>query len=610
MKRKSCLFLLLFLLTLSAVSGKEKNILVLDSYHQGYHWADRTVGAIQSVLSHRDDTELHILYMDTKRKSDPEYLELLYGEYRYKYAGMAFDVVMAADDHALDFMLKYGDSLFPGVPVVFCGINSFEPERLAGHDNYTGIHESYDVPGIFELITRIHPDRNNIAVIMDSTLSSESLLQLVHEAEFLYSSRFHLTYYSGLSTEDLTGELGKLGPNDIILWGIHLRGREGQFYTVRESLDLIKSATHVPIYSIWDVVGFGVVGGRVSRPEEQGRVAATMAGELLDGKDVRDIPVAAGHLVDLFDYPVLREYGIRLSQLPTGSIVLNRPFSLFRENRLLFALILLFIVLLIGIIVVLIWDIGRRKRAEEQLIQSREQLAQSRKMDAIGQLAGGVAHDFNNILTGILGAADLLFEEEELTDQGKEYVDMIISSSRQAADLTYQLLAFGRKEKNKNVRLDMHRVIKDTLFILKQTLNKNISFTTRLHGANCMIMGSKPALQNVLMNLCINSAQAMPGGGDILIETSTLHMDEERCRDYSFTITPGEYLELTVSDRGVGIPQDRLERIFEPFYTTKEKGSGLGLAAVYGTVKEHRGCLSVISEVGKGTAFLIYFPLA
>ncbi len=607
--RRSVLFLILSLILLSEnLSGKDKQVLVLNSYHQGYHWTDRIMGEISEVLGERDDTELQVVYMDTKHFSDPFYLDLLYSEYAYKYAHTRFDAILSTDDHALDFLLKYGDRLFPDTPVVFCGINVFDPVRIAGHDNYTGIHEAYDLPGILELMTNLHPRRTDIAVIMDSTLSSEHLLRLVHQGEILYSGRLNFHYYTGLSNADLKEQLKELDDNDLILWGIHLRGNDGEFFSVSDSLDLIRSATAVPIYSIWDVVGSGVVGGKVARPEEQGRVSAHMVDRILEGTPVQDIPVMAASPLFLFDYHVLREQGIKLSALPRGSIIINKPFQLIRENKTLFSALLIFVVILLVIIGLLFRVIAKRKRTEEQLFLSREELGQSRKMDAIGQLAGGVAHDFNNILTGILGAADMLDTEETLSGQGKEYVKMIISSSEQAADLTSQLLAFGRKSPVLNEEIDVHKIIDNTFFILKQTLSKKITLKKRLRADNHRIQGNKAALQNIIMNLCINASQAMDGDGTIIVETVCLLMNREHCNVLSPYSPAGIYLKLTVSDRGCGIPQNDIDKIFEPFYTTKGRGSGLGLAAVYGTMKDHRGCISVESEVGKGTDFHLYFP--
>ncbi len=244
-------------------------------------------------------------------------------------------------------------------------------------------------------------------------------------------------------------------------------------------------------------------------------------------------------------------------------------------------------------------------------VRMEEQLRQSQKMDAIGKLAGGVAHDFNNMLGGIMGAAQLLKSpERNLDGKSINLVDMIMQAASRAADLTSKLLAFGRKGKVASTAVDFHAVIDDTVAILERTVDKRIQISAAKKAVNSMVIGDNSGLQNALMNIGINASHAMPEGGEIRIVTENIELEKSYCDASPFNIEPGQFILVEIRDTGCGIPPENLQKIFEPFYTTKEqgKGSGLGLAAVYGTVLDHNGAVTVYSEVGTGTSFHIYLP--
>ncbi|MCP4157566.1 MAG: AAA family ATPase [bacterium] len=240
------------------------------------------------------------------------------------------------------------------------------------------------------------------------------------------------------------------------------------------------------------------------------------------------------------------------------------------------------------------------------------QLNHSSKMDAIGHLAGGVAHDFNNMLGGILGAAQLLLklEKDNIDESNVEFLEMIIQASTRASDLTSKLLAFGRKGKLSSSTVQIHHIIDDTATLLNRTIDKKIQLKVKKGAQNDSVVGDNSGLQNALLNISINASHAMPGGGEIQIETKNIHLNKTYCEVHPFEIEPGEYIEIDIRDTGCGIPLEDLKKIFEPFYTTKEqgKGTGLGLAAVYGTVQDHRGAVNVYSEVGEGTSFRVLLP--
>ncbi|MDC7218821.1 MAG: ATP-binding protein [Spirochaetales bacterium] len=240
-----------------------------------------------------------------------------------------------------------------------------------------------------------------------------------------------------------------------------------------------------------------------------------------------------------------------------------------------------------------------------------EQLKQSEKMNAIGQLAGGIAHDFNNMLSGILGSAELLDEYIFPDSKGENLRDLIIKSSRRAADLTHKLLTFAKKSPTLFRELDIHIIIAETIAILENTLDKKIHLSSELKAQASLVKGDTLLLQNALMNLCINSSQAIKEAGEIKLSTKNIALNKLYCSNSMFQIQPGDYLEIIVKDNGCGISEENLPHIFEPFFTTnqKHKGTGLGLAAVYGTVQQHKGEMTVKSKEGKGTTFKLLLPL-
>jgi PAS domain S-box-containing protein len=236
-------------------------------------------------------------------------------------------------------------------------------------------------------------------------------------------------------------------------------------------------------------------------------------------------------------------------------------------------------------------------------------LRQAQKMDAIGRLAGGVAHDFNNLLLVISAYAELMLDSLAAEDPLRRNVGEIMTASRRAADLTRQLLAFGRKQLQLLQVLDLNTVIGEITAMLPRLIGEDIELVFVPEQGLGKVKADPVQIEQVLMNLAANARDAMPGGGTLTIETATVQVDESYVQRHSI-VPEGDYVLLTVADSGQGIAAEHMPHIFEPFYTTKEagKGTGLGLATVYGIVKQNAGFVWVYSEPGLGTTFKIYLP--
>jgi len=237
---------------------------------------------------------------------------------------------------------------------------------------------------------------------------------------------------------------------------------------------------------------------------------------------------------------------------------------------------------------------------------SDQQLRQAQKMEAIGQLTGGVAHDLNNILTVIVGATEVLIDIADRPDVA-DLAEMIDAAAARGGDLTQRLLAFARKQPLRPREIDVNSLVIEAAKLLRPTLGARIRVETKLAGDTSLSLIDPGQLNNAILNLALNARDAMADGGKLTIETSNVVVD-----DSDGEITVGHYVMIAVTDSGVGIPVDLLNRVFEPFFTTKDvgKGSGLGLSMVYGFVKQSNGHINISSEVGRGTTVRIYLPSA
>jgi PAS domain S-box-containing protein len=237
------------------------------------------------------------------------------------------------------------------------------------------------------------------------------------------------------------------------------------------------------------------------------------------------------------------------------------------------------------------------------------QLRQAQKLEAIGRLAAGVAHDFNNLLTVIQGHAELAMDEKNLPKRMIDSLETVSSTAQRAANLTRQLLTFSRRQTMQAGPVKINQAINDLIKMLKHLLNDNVSFKCNYGQDLPVISADVTMIEQVVMNLTVNARDAMPTGGTLTIGTEAVEIDEAYTQQRP-EARPGVYVCLTVSDTGCGMDAATKARVFEPFFTTKEvgKGTGLGLATVYGIAKQHQGWVELTSEVGKGTTFKIFFP--
>ncbi len=365
------LLLLAFLTPCPAWADKiRRNVLYFNSYQNGYQWSDEILQGLRSAFATSDfNVDLQIEYMDSKKYTDPNLRSMLHDFYRHKYRNARFDVILASDNFAFDFLREYQQELFPDTPVVFCGVNNFHPQWLAGHPNFTGVLENPDIRATLELALRFHPGRHRLIIFGDTSLTGMAISNQIRAVEPDFAGRLTFAYEDNLALSEILDRVRGLSDDAMIFLIPFYKDTQKDVYSVNEVLAAVRKNSDVPIYSAWRfMLGHGIVGGKLHSGEEEGRLAADMADKLLHGVPVSSLPIVTRtDDAFVFDYREMLRLGITTDKLPSDFTLINEPYPFYHINIAVFWTIIISLLILCYVMILLATNIVRRRSVEEKI---------------------------------------------------------------------------------------------------------------------------------------------------------------------------------------------------------------------------------------------------
>jgi len=705
-----------------------KNVLLLNSYHQGMSWVDHVTTGVHDIITpETSDVILFIENMDTKHNPSPDYLRTLRNLYKSKYAEVDFDLILASDNNAYDFLRSYRSELFGEVPVVFCGVNDFHEDQLSGLSKFTGVIEGLSATETVEIALKNHPGTKEIFVINDYLKTGRAAQKEISQQLEPFSSQLKIRYNDNLSLTELENQLARLGKGVVVLLGGYFSDRDGYYVTYEQIGRILAESSHVPIYCLVEFnLGEGVVGGRVVDGLSQGQAMAGIGMRILYGEDADAIPVVKKNVNrSIFNYEELKRFGIDEKLLPGDALITNLPSPVYEvEKEALWTSFVIFTVVF-GLMIWLVYLLNRNEKIKKRLEQSesynrmifeespvgiafcrmngelldvnsayanivgysieelrnisyldltpdeyaeleteklamleeegyfgpyekdyitrdggrvpvrasvrllqkendepyilasvedisKEKLEQARTarmshLASLGELAAGVAHEINNPINGVINYSQFFLNRFDPPKEEQEILRRIIKEGTRVADIVTNLLNYSRKDSSRLEEVTLLDVVSGTLSLFNnQLMKEGIELSLVAEDYVPTVFGRLSDLERLVMNLVSNSRYALnqkpsaeSGPGKMIeIAVQNLRRGKE------------SWARISVEDNGTGIPEEYLEKVFNPFMTTKPAGdgTGLGLSICYQIVQAHNGIIDIESEAGFYTRVTIDLP--
>jgi signal transduction histidine kinase len=579
---------------------QKTRILILNSYHPYYSWSDNEInGIVETLHKARPDSEPIVEYLDCKFFPKMDHFKQARDLFLHKFKNVRVPLIIAVDNPALDFALKYRDEIFPGTPIIFCGINGFEPEMIAGQANITGVAELLDVKGTVELMLRMHPGTREIFIIHDYTSTG---LATRHQAEKDLQGLFgnvSIHYMDNLSTDEMLRQVKSLPATSLVLTLSYSRDSVGRVFDHSKIAKLLGEESPVPVYAGHEErIGHGIIGGSLLGGKLHGAKAAEMALEVLNGRDIATMPVYTGKTTRImFDYNLLTRFNIPLERLPRDSILVNRPESFYKKYTVLVWATLGVIISLSIIITLLGINIRQGRRAALELARKAHDLEKSNaELNEFNMLA---YHDLQEPLRVIGGFVQLLDRryKNKLDREADEFISIIVSNVSHLKQLFNDLLTYlnlGQRS-IKTGPVDGTDLIVSVLAKLKEVIENRHSVIT--FDPFPEIAGDRKLLTMLLKNLLENALKFSPNA-------PTIHLSCHREKDSSI---------ISVRDNGLGIApeyQEQIFLIFKKLHSREEyPGTGIGLAVCKRIVDLHGGKIWLESEPDKGSTFFFSLPI-
>lgn len=490
-----CFFLIFFMQGISgADSSPKKRVLVLNSYHKGLSWTDNIVKGVESVLPPESNhLEISFEYMDTKRNSSELYFTKLYEIYKIKYEKERFDVIIACDNDALNFVSKYRKTLFADTPIVFCGINDFQDSMVWDPSTVTGVVEETDMKSTLDIALKLFPATSQVVVIDDKTTTGVAMKNELLQVMPFFRNKVRFVFFDDFNIAELRQKVRSIPPDSIILLLVVNRDRTGNFFAYEESLAFIYDESKVPIFSVWDFyLGGGIVGGMLTTGYSQGRTAAEMALRVMHGTKVADIPlVRKSPNRFMFDYSQLKRFGVSTYRIPKESAIINLPDSFYSRNKTFILGIGATIFILSLIIFVLLVNISQRRKVEKALRESEEKYRDlyDHAPDMYHSINGeGIIIDCNETEARMLG-----YPKEEII--GMPVTDFWTKDSKSLHEQDFPIIKSEIKEREferEFVRRDGSTFIaslhvftetdKNNIFVKTKTIARDITESKRLEN--------------------------------------------------------------------------------------------------------------------------------
>jgi signal transduction histidine kinase len=550
-----------------------------------------------------EPVEIYREAMDLSRFSSNSYKTLLRDFLRAKYADKKIDVAVAVMAPAFDFLLADGDLIFPGTPIVFSGLDRQQLANRSLPPNVYGVLVKREFAPTLDLVLRLHPTTEHVVVVA-GTSDFDTRLLLQAQNEFRpYENRVSFTYLVELPLGQLLSTLSLLPSRDIVLYLTLFQDGIGRPFVPHDVVERVSSVASVPVYGFLDqYLGRGIVGGSLYSSSTVGAEAAKMALPLLTGATPPQKFVEVGSNKIAFDWRQMQRWGISENRLPPGSEIDFREITVWQRYQWQIAFVLVVILLQAGLIAILLQEHRRRQLAEVQSRQRMAELAHVNRFATAGELTASIAHEINQPLGAILTNAEtvkaILTSPSPDIAELNEIVDDILKDDQRASEVIRRMRSLLKKAPFELKNFDLNDVVRETLgFLSSLAVGRKFELTSVITPDALPILGDRIQLQQVILNLVLNGIDAMK---DTPAENRIISIRTSRVEDFA---------ELSVSDRGPGIPGDKLNEVFQPFFTSKAEGMGMGLSIARTIIEAHQGLISARNQVHGGASFRIRLPL-
>lgn len=598
---------LLILVISSRAEAQPKRVLMLHSFGLRFKPWTEYAQIIRSEISRRSESpvDFHDHSLVTARladeKSDGPFVEYLHA----LYAESPPALIIAIGAPAANFVQRYRPRLFPETPMLFTAVEArrVQYDKLTNYDTVVAVQ--HDFPAVFENILHVLPETRTIAIVNGASPNETFWLGELRRELAPFNGRVELKWYNEWSFEAILKDVASLPPHSAIFWHLMNVDAAGVAQEANSALNRLAAVSTAPVFSYDDgFFGESIVGGPMHSVSEGSLAAADVAIRILSGERPADIKTAPTTFAPpKFDWRQMQRWGIAESALPPGSTIYFREPGLWQQYWWQIAFVCAIIILQAGLISVLLHEHRRRRLAEVQSRQRMTELAHINRFSTAGELTASIAHEINQPLAAILANAEtaqIMLESPRPDLAGlKEIVGDIVHDDRRVGEVIRRMRSLLKKAPFELKKFDLNDVVTETAdFLSSLAVGRGAELGRSLTPDALPILGDRVQLQQVILNLVLNAMDAM---AELTAENRRISIRTSRVDDCA---------QLEVSDSGPGIPDDRLKSVFEPFFSSKAEGMGMGLSIARTIVEAHQGRIWAENQPDGGASFRITLPLA